>query len=725
MKKNLQFLSGRPWLIILGLAVIVRLIYFITRYPYAGEDFLLVDTLFHHKWAVAIASGDWLGSEAFFRAPLYPYVLGLVYFILGKSAHIGFAFGQILGLVSIFLTYRIALRTFGSKAAIIAALFQTLYPITIFFEGELLVEGLFIVLAQASILCVFRAVEDNRWRWPLWTGVFIGLAAITRPVILALIPLYFIWYFVTLQNARQRTLKAIIIVAAMLLVILPVALRNIMVGHDSTLIASSGGINFYIGNNKDANGLSPALPPPLGSNWQLKDVQYLAEQGTGHAMKPSEVSSYFYQQGLQWIFVNKTDFVKLYVKKLYYVFNNFEISNNRNIVLEFSRNGLLKIIPISLWLVIGLAAIGLFAKTDGRMKSRFKSFLIFYTTLYILIISMYFINARFRLPFLFALFTLAGAGTIYLYESIKAKRFSSRFVVALLSGVFIAGLSLTNLYHHNAQDVSSGLFNRANAYFAAGDLQSAAETYREVLAVHPDYPEAALNLGAVYLKAGLTDSARVYFEREYKLQPDDPRALANLASLQYLDNHPDSAITLADKAISLRPYLADPYLVKLRSLAAMDDTNALHSVVIKAQRAVPEPWRIYLDAGIIYSEKQDYQSAEKYLKMALAAKPEPSETSDAAFSNINKLGGRDAASIRARAAYQLGFVFGKTGDFQESVTNSNLAIAIDSSLTEAYINLISGYLSLGEMQKARNVLNIADRKFPQNATINILKSRMQ
>ena len=75
-------------------------------------------------------------------------------------------------------------------------------------------------------------------------------------------------------------------------------------------------------------------------------------------MKPSEVSSYFYRQGLKWIWNDKLDFIELYIKKLYYAFNNYEISNNRNIVLEFSRNGLLKIIPISFWLIIGLAAIG-------------------------------------------------------------------------------------------------------------------------------------------------------------------------------------------------------------------------------------------------------------------------------------------------------------------------------------------------------------------------------
>jgi hypothetical protein len=37
---------------------------------------LLGDSKAYDVWARQIASGDWLGTEVFYQAPLYPYVLG-------------------------------------------------------------------------------------------------------------------------------------------------------------------------------------------------------------------------------------------------------------------------------------------------------------------------------------------------------------------------------------------------------------------------------------------------------------------------------------------------------------------------------------------------------------------------------------------------------------------------------------------------------------------------
>ncbi len=725
MRKARQFVSKRPWLVVLTLAVLVRIIYFITRYPSAGEEYLLVDSLFHHKWALAIASGDWLGRETFFRAPLYPYALGLLYFIFGESARIGFVFGQLLGIISIFLTYRIAYHAAGGKTAFVAALIQSIYPIIIFFEGELLVEGLFVVLVQASILSLFNAAISDRRKWPILTGLFLGLAALTRPVILALVPLYLLWYIIIKRRSPYYILKTAAILMVMFLVILPVTVRNLLVGRDATLIASSGGINFYIGNNEHADGLSATLPPPLTNDWRITDIKYAAESATGREMTPSEISSFYYEFGWNWISNNKLDFIKLYLKKLYYSLNNFEISNNRNLIYEFSNNGLLSILPISFWLIIGLTVLGLFAPADSPNRKRLKIFLIMFPLLYILTISFYFINARFRLPILPLLFILAASGAIWLYNNIKTGQNLPKTAIALLMGIIVSAFSLTNLYHHDSGDISGGLFNRANNYFAAGDLPTAADYYRRVLSNRPDYPEAALNLGALFLKTGRVDSARIYFEREYRLYPDNPRILANLASLQYLDGNHDSAIVLADRAIALRPYFDDPHLVKLRALAAQNDIAGIYRLLEIASRTIPDPARLYLDAGIIFSEIKDFDDAEKYLSLAFTAEPAPSETDDAAFSNIHKISGRDIISIRARAAYQLGYIYGLTGNYRNSVDFSNAALALDSNLVEAYVNLISGYLSLGNSEQAHRILTLADRKFPNNETIAILKSRLQ
>jgi hypothetical protein len=66
--------------VIAGVAFVLRLIHLIQL---RRNDPLFfspqMDALYHHEWALAIAAGKQFINDAFFRAPLYPYFLGLVY----------------------------------------------------------------------------------------------------------------------------------------------------------------------------------------------------------------------------------------------------------------------------------------------------------------------------------------------------------------------------------------------------------------------------------------------------------------------------------------------------------------------------------------------------------------------------------------------------------------------------------------------------------------------
>ncbi len=75
--------------------------------------------------------------------------------------------------------------------------------------------------------------------------------------------------------------NSLILMAAILLTVAPVTIRNLIVADDFVLVSSSGGINFYIGNNESANGISSSLPPPLGNSWEIADVRYIAEKESG------------------------------------------------------------------------------------------------------------------------------------------------------------------------------------------------------------------------------------------------------------------------------------------------------------------------------------------------------------------------------------------------------------------------------------------------------------
>ena len=99
------------------------------------------------------------------------------------------------------------------------------------------------------------------------------------------------------------------------------------------LIASQGGINFYIGNNKHATGAT-AVMPEFGATWQYADCEYLAKRETGRLgqnMKPSEVSSFYYRRALRSMSEDPGRWLGLILKKLSYFWNSYEISNNQNL----------------------------------------------------------------------------------------------------------------------------------------------------------------------------------------------------------------------------------------------------------------------------------------------------------------------------------------------------------------------------------------------------------
>ena len=86
-KAKILFLRKETFLIVglFLLAFAIRLIYLNQIASSPDFDTPQRDALWHHNWATEIAEGDWIGDEAFFRAPLYPYFLGTLYAVFPES----------------------------------------------------------------------------------------------------------------------------------------------------------------------------------------------------------------------------------------------------------------------------------------------------------------------------------------------------------------------------------------------------------------------------------------------------------------------------------------------------------------------------------------------------------------------------------------------------------------------------------------------------------------
>ncbi len=712
---KIRSLFSHPLTIVILLGGLYRLIYLLHYYASPEWSQLLVDSLYHDRWAMVIASGNWVGTEAFFRAPLYIYFLGLIYTIFGHSLLAARIAGHLIGLFSIGFTYKIAEKVFDKRAAVLAAGIHALYPLAVYFESELMVEPLLTILLEASVLALLSAGHQQGYCRYAFSGLLMGLAAITKPVILPLVIVVAGYIYLRSGGVKKMANSFILFMAGVMLVILPVTVRNYVVSKDVVLVASSGGINFYIGNNSRADGLTASVPE-IGANWQIEDIRYLAEKEAGQSLKPSEVSDYWYRKGRQWIFENPSDFAMLYVKKIYFFMNNYEVSNNRNLNAVFGANPILRISPLNFGMILAAVVLSFFFLHRIREKRNELILVLGLILLFAGTTAFYFINARFRLPILPLLFCLASFGVISLVDTIKTGRLLIA-ALCLLTGGAAYIFSISNLYQIDTGDLKSSYFNQGNYFLHTGDFEKARDNFNRLIAGDPDFPDANLNLGAAFLRLGETDSAEFYFRQELLNNPASAGALSNLATVFYLTNMFDSSLSYASRAIEVKPYFIDGYLAKARALGAKGDLASLEELLREADKKLPRKGRLYLDAAITFGEKKEFSRAEYYLKQALAEEATPVEIDDNAFLYSTESYDAGQKRLRAKVFYELGYIYGVQNRLPESVEMSRQAIALDSNLAEAYVNLTSGLLLTGQVSSAKATLETARRRFPENAAI--------
>ena len=176
----------------------------------------------------------------------------------------------------------------------------------VYFEAELLLESLLAPLGTLLLLLLLRAGETgSTGRWAL-VGVALGVFAITRPNILLFAPVAFVlalgWRGGSFRLRRVRWRPAAALTAATCALVLPVTAVNGIVGHDPALVATQGGLNFYLGNNEEANGWSATAPSIMRLDWwgALQDATAIAEAEAGRPLKATEVSDYWYGRALAW-----------------------------------------------------------------------------------------------------------------------------------------------------------------------------------------------------------------------------------------------------------------------------------------------------------------------------------------------------------------------------------------------------------------------------------------
>ena len=116
-------------------ALAIRLLYLWQIHGSPQAQVLFGDGEAYDLWARQIAAGDWLGREAFYQAPLYPYFLGVLYAVAGPSLLVVRLVQALLGSAACVLLAGAGERFFGRRAGLAAGALLALYPMAIYSDA--------------------------------------------------------------------------------------------------------------------------------------------------------------------------------------------------------------------------------------------------------------------------------------------------------------------------------------------------------------------------------------------------------------------------------------------------------------------------------------------------------------------------------------------------------------------------------------------------------------
>lgn len=568
--------NKKPILYIFILAAAVRIIYLINMIesPYFGAPFL--DELYHVNWANEIAHNSFFGNEVFFRAPLYSYTLGIIFMIFGNDLFIPIFLQHLLGAATAVLIFLASKKIFPPAIASTAGVLAAIYPPLIFNENQFFDTSLVIFLSAASLFALMHYLEKPAAKRILIAGLIQGVCAITRPNILLFsfcLPILIAFSYKTLfgSDKNKTALHIAIFLAGVIIPIIPVTIRNAAVGKTFVPISTYGGINFYIGNNPNADGFTARTSKHYQFTGRYRDsVQLFAEKEAqrlaGKELSSAEIQAFWKKKAMEFIRDNPVDEVKLLLKKTVIFFSSVEVKNNKNIYFvakySFLLKFLLTIFHFGILLPLAAAGIATALLRKGEDKRLCFFALLLYLATQAISVIIFFVSDRHRLPFVIALFPFAAFALFSLialrHETQKIKAGAPLLIVltiiVIISNIDWFGIKIKDLsrdywsvgncyrdkgdYDKALDSYMSGLKfndkdpdiynNIGEMYYNKKDLNKALEYFNDALNVDSSYIRAMNNLGVVYEESGNYNEAEKFYRRVLSLEPEHDLCRANL-----------------------------------------------------------------------------------------------------------------------------------------------------------------------------------------------------
>jgi 4-amino-4-deoxy-L-arabinose transferase-like glycosyltransferase len=534
-------------LLILATSFLLRFAHWLAvgQQPFFAQ--LIMDSWEYDRWALEIAGGNWIGSEVFFQAPLYPYLLAVIYAVFGHHLTLVYLLQIVAAVAGSYALYRAAKLMVGRIPGLLAAGLAAIYGVFIFYDVQVLKESLAVTLVSFLLWALASARATGKDRTWFRAGLLCGLIALLRENMLLVVPFLFLLTFGRDGRRLAWLRRSGALLAGTIVILLPVAVRNGIVGGVFLPTTFQAGTNFYIGNNPSANGTyQPIVPGKQMPEFERKEPIRIAEMETGHKLTPSQVSRFWMRKGLDWAGHHPADFLKLQVRKFFLFWAWHEWPDAVDYYYVKTRSPVLGLPLLEFGTVFLLALAGLWLAR--RRLSSLLPVLVF-TPAWMAATVVFFLFSRYRLPAVPPLIILASIPVAAALGRLKKNR--DIFAFGLLAALAAAYVAPHLTSPKPRQDLVE--YNLAVIYEKMGRDDEAAAHYRKALEANPSDFLSCLNLGNIASRRGDSKTAASWFEKAAEIEPDSDGVYTNLGSVYISLGDLDRASKFLDKALMLNP----------------------------------------------------------------------------------------------------------------------------------------------------------------------------
>jgi tetratricopeptide (TPR) repeat protein len=500
------------------------------------------------------------------------------------------------------------------------------YPTAAFYDGSIQKPVLDIFLLTLLLLALGRALAGS-WpaRW-LPVGAALGLLMLTRENALVFAFLVAAWLMLPVGGApwRERLVAVALFAVGLSVVLLPVALRNSVVGGEFRLTAAQFGPTLYMGNHAGADGTYIPLRWGRGSAaFEAVDARELAEAATGRRLRSGEVSAYWTARALAYVRSAPGEWLRLMLRKWLLVWNVTEIGDTIDEYTYAEWSALLRGLQhvVHFGIVAPLAAFGIALLWPDRRR---HGLLLLMVALYAASVAVFIIMSRYRLPLVPILLLFVAAGLLRGVARLSRDGRAGGRTLVLPALVGLAAAVVVNWPLVPAHAVRATTHTNIGIYLAkdARAPERAITHFERALALNPGYVEAHGNLGAVLATRGETDRGLAHLGDALRLKPDYVDGHYNVGLILGRSGKTGEAIAHLAEVARLAPDHADAHHALGFYLAASGDLPGAKAQYRETLRLVPDHADAHLRLGMLLLQEGRPSEAQGHLEAVVRSHPD-------------------------------------------------------------------------------------------------------